>query len=999
MTQLVDGRYEKQLEAEMVRRATALLAPDGGAIPPGKIAHAIINTAARIGEEVTRRLDRVPEKQADNFYAAMGIGREAARPARVPVAFKLADTTPADLVALSSTRLSAETGETPVVFELESGIALAPGSIVGIYAVDLVNDQIFMPPPGVAAANLPRVEPILRALMSSAGAGASKLQIDPAEGLTAGKVLALGEAADATEHGILAVQGDLITIDLPLARTIHEGTPIREVTDFAPFAPGARNHQSHTLYLSHATMLDVPSALSIIVSGVEAPAETEWSWWGKTSDDGTADWQALEPAFAGGRINLKKEKGKPEKTDVAGRTGLWLRARLSGASTDSRRAQNIGLAVAGDDLCKEQHHQRCDKATSIKIAYDAIAVTTPVVPNKPYYPFGREPRIFDSFYIGCAEAFGKAGAEVSLCFTFGGPQLGPIAAISGGQGFQVFGVGTDGLLYQADFIAERPQLKPLPAPRDRDSGKSFPSQACVAARVDAGSVRVAVADKGGIYLASFKYGAPLTEDSVSWERLAGGPDDLDAEIGALFISRDAKASIYALAERPPDKDGNKAKPILLVWTKERDGFALTGRRSVLDLIPVDGGRLDAALIIEDANAGQRRSVKRTDDLTEIATLAPGDLPARERTAWAISPKDQTKDTVFYIAGFEDESSSEIESSSETLREIKLLRIRNARQQDVKHVGPCEALPIAFEPPPVNEAEWPPTLVIATEHPTRFVPQSPFAGESSQFTKILEASDIGASDNKHRRLLNWFDNAGATALVQHADMGLLYRRFDNVVIAGRKRHVILASSVPKEAQYLVFDSAAAGEGFLLSGDAEANRLLEPVPAGAEPHAEAKARFYSEAEGKSGELVMAGDIISLPGSDRDGEIVPRDDKDTVDIAVTTDEGADGSKPSGVWHITAKETSGRLEWVKPAGLPAARSLQYQLLDEIAAADKLTLVEYFQPSDDRLVQSWLDQAPLQATNAAVAVYELETFPGVKIFKFPHSLVNTAGGTVNART
>ena len=80
----------------MVRRATAVLSGDGSAVPPGKIAHAIIGVAARIGEEVTRRLDRVPEKQADNFYAAMGIGRDPARPARVPVAFKLADPAPGE---------------------------------------------------------------------------------------------------------------------------------------------------------------------------------------------------------------------------------------------------------------------------------------------------------------------------------------------------------------------------------------------------------------------------------------------------------------------------------------------------------------------------------------------------------------------------------------------------------------------------------------------------------------------------------------------------------------------------------------------------------------------------------------------------------------------------------------------------------------------------------------------------------------------------------------
>ena len=126
MTELVDGRHEQQLDAEMVRRATAVLSADGSAVPPGRIAHAIIGAAARIGEEVTRRLDRVPEKQADNFYAAMGIGRDPARPARVPVAFKLADPAPGEARAPAATRLTAETGDLPAVFEVERGITPRP---------------------------------------------------------------------------------------------------------------------------------------------------------------------------------------------------------------------------------------------------------------------------------------------------------------------------------------------------------------------------------------------------------------------------------------------------------------------------------------------------------------------------------------------------------------------------------------------------------------------------------------------------------------------------------------------------------------------------------------------------------------------------------------------------------------------------------------------------------------------------------------------------------
>ncbi|MFL5231406.1 MAG: hypothetical protein ACJ8DM_00575 [Microvirga sp.] len=964
MTELVDGRHEQQLDAEMVRRATAVLSADGSAVPPGKIAHAIIGAAARIGEEVTRRLDRVPEKQADNFYAAMGIGRDPARPARVPVAFKLADPAPGEARAPAATRLTAETGDLPAVFEVERGITLAPGSIIAMSAVDLETDRIFLPPPGVVDARLPRVAPILRFLASGAGAGATKLQIDPAEGLGPGRFLKFGSAPDGPERTIVTVEDDLVTIEPPLAATLPKGTPVREVTDFAPFAPGGQDRQSHTLYLSHSTMLEVPAALSFVVAGVEDAAAAEWSWWGKTSEEDLPDWQALEAKPVAGRLHLKKTKGKPEKRDIDGRNGLWLRARLPGGSMRSGEAQDIRLAVSGDDVCNLEHDQRCE-SQPMAVAYEGIAVTTPIVTNKPYHPFGREPRIFDSFYIGCGEAFGKAGAEVSLCFTLGGAQLGPLAAVGDGPEFQLFGVGSDGLLYQADFTAERPQLKPVPHPRGRDSRVSFLPRAPVAARLGGGNVRVAVADKGAIYLASFRYRAPLVEGSVVWERLTGEPENQDVAISALFIGDDAKASVYALAENR-----------LLVWTREANGIALNVQKQVVDLVPIQGRGIDAALIIDEAEADRRVRVVLADAReVAVATVAPEALPALERAAWAqtIDPKDPE----LYIAGFEGEP-----SSAQASQPITLVHIRGGKAE-VSRPGECEVLPIAFEPPPLDEPGWSPTLVVATERPTRFVAQQRMAGPATVFRKLLEPASIGAGDEKHRRRM--FGAFGKT-VIQHADLGLLYRTFREARIDGRTRYVADAARVPAEARYLVFEGAAEGEGFLLLADREGNRLLEPTPRGAELHREASPRFFSDADGKSGDVVVTSEGISLSDSGATGD---------VDIVLTITDAAGRQEPGGIWHLSRKAGTAEPEWRKPDAFPApgSGSLQYRLLQPIlaaarrAVAPKLALIDYFEPSDSGAVQALLDQGPLQAANAAVAVYELEAFDGVRLFKFPHDL------------
>ena len=522
-------------------------------------------------EEVTRRLDRVPDKQADNFYTAVGIGRDPARPAPVPVAFKLAETASPGLFAPAGHQADREHRRRPTIFETESGLDLAPGSIAQFVAVDLENDKIFVSPPGCRARSFP-----LRRRSSGRSSevprqGKPVVQITPPTGLARGMAISIPTAEGAAEYGISAVEGDLFTIEPPLAATFPKGTPVREVTDFAPFAPGGQDRQSHTLYLSHSTMLEVPAALSFIVAGAEDAAAAEWSWWGKTSEEGPPDWQALEPKPVAGRLRLKKAKGKPEKRDVGGRNGLWLRARLPGASTRSGEAQDIRLAVSGDDVCNAEHDQRCG-SEPMAVVYEGIAVTTPIGTNKPYHPFGREPRIFDSFYIGCAEAFGKAGAEVSLCFTLGGAAARPARGGRRRPGTPALRRRLRRPAVPGRFHRRAAAAQAGAAPARAKLRVSFLPRAPVAARVAGGNVRVAVADKGGVYLASFRYRAPLVEGSVVWERLPGEPENQDVAISALFIGDDAKASVYALAENR-----------LLVWTREANGIALNVQKQVVDL--------------------------------------------------------------------------------------------------------------------------------------------------------------------------------------------------------------------------------------------------------------------------------------------------------------------------------------------------------------------------------------------------------------------------------
>ena len=78
---------------------------------------------------------------------------------------------------------------------------------------------------------------------------------------------------------------------------------------------------------------------------------------------------------------------------------------------------------------------------------DAIVNTMPQTP-RDFYPLGREPRMFDTLYVGCAEAFSKKGATALAHFDLAEPSFIAMSAINAGViGIVVAGVDKAGALH------------------------------------------------------------------------------------------------------------------------------------------------------------------------------------------------------------------------------------------------------------------------------------------------------------------------------------------------------------------------------------------------------------------------------------------------------------------------------------------------------------------------------------------------------------------------
>ena len=894
----IDGRRYEQLKSELMRRAEVLLSDDGRALPVGKVTAALFDAVARIGEEVTRRLDKTPEKQVANFLTETRIGRDPARPAELPVAFVLAERA-ADGKALTGTRLMTS-GDEPVIFETLGDVTLIGGGIIAIRGVNAGADAITLPPDAFTSLD-PKPPEVARFLKSSASAGATKLQLNPVAGLEAGMILKLGPAADAPQHRITALEGDLVTIDPPLGQSVSVNLAVTTLSGFAPFAAGTRSRQSHVLYLGHETLFDVPSAVSLRITGLALPEATIWEWWGTTEDDEKPDWRRFKQENVGGVLELTKLKGKTVMLEVHGQTKFWLRASLTGKPDEVFRATDIRIAVAVNGLCSDKYDSICKGTTNdeaLKVDFEAIANTTPVVPNKGFHPFGREPRLFDTFYVGCVEALSKPDAKVTMCFDLGGPEFGPLVAVVYKSKALIFGVGTDGLVYSLRLEeGVTPSLEPLPPPPDTFG--SISGQVGLAAQNGPdGAVRLVAAGTGGVHLATFKFSEPITVDKVKWERLAS-PDVTDIfEQVAILAGPDGAFDVLG-----------RAKDKLVIWESETSHKAETYLGKAVDLLTINDGT--SVAIIETSDDKARIRVRTSIDEGVQATFDLEALPGTRRTAWL-----PNKSEVFIAGRKKADQASLIgllrlplsadagktllrpRGAKQPVERIKFSKVNDVPKMNEELKDSEGTLPIAFEEPdPNSDASDIPALTVATPMPQRFLFRK---AHQPGFFKAIERESIGFSGNKFRQVIA----IGGRSVMQREDFGILHRpQLWRVEQIEGERKFVATQSISKSAQYAVFAQGGKNNSFSLIHSNVSLTLLRRFAG--KPNFRRKpagdARLFAYKSGDDGSV-----------NQEDGKLVLKNDGQSGNES----EGVVAIDGEGIWILTPASGSG---WQKPDDFPA--------------------------------------------------------------------------------
>ncbi len=471
----LDERRTADFVAELRQRARAWIPSWELADGERDFGRALLEIAARFNSEVAERLDRGGEKMRRGFLDWLAVRGEAARPSRMPVVFKLADTARQAVLASAPVRLQADANDTAVVFETETDVRVMPGRLEVIVAADADNDAYYLPPPGLS--DLQPLEPLPTEwqLKSFAAAGATKLQLDPDLGLSPGTTI---EAAG-QQYRIVQVDKDLATIDPPLATGLDATLTISKVTTFAPFDGAARNWQAHALYFGDEQLFNIEAEATIeVVGSLRLRTGFTWEYWGKSESSDEPKWRLLpfddEQQDA---IVLKKPKGAIDKKEIDGKNNRWIRAyaKTIAADQDPIRADAFTIKINSSGCGKDP--TVCPPATIMPSpAAVAMANTTPLVLDNIFLPLGREPRQFDAFYLGSAEAFSKKGAQVRICLELADPTFAALAVVRAGffANTVLAGVGKDHALHVFQFnfgtISRFRDRDPLRPPLPGDNG-------------------------------------------------------------------------------------------------------------------------------------------------------------------------------------------------------------------------------------------------------------------------------------------------------------------------------------------------------------------------------------------------------------------------------------------------------------------------------------------------------------------------------------------------
>lgn len=436
--------------ADKVIEETRSLAPfyaaEWDAQAPQGAGYALLQNFAQLLFDVVQHLNQTPEKNFVEFLDRLNIKLEPPRSARAPVTFLLAPGTPQNVLIPSRTQTAAEATDTrpEVVFETEQNFLATIATLQAVYSIRPSDDTVFehlseLKNPNsselFAGKNLQEHSIYLAhsEIFNLKGKAEIKIYfIISASGLTAADFINglswewwnKDHWVPSTVPAFNEALSDFPAVTtlkshfLPTARTISVTTDVESDARFPDFG----------LLLIDKEIIGYTGKITNGFVGVtrgfranQIPGAS-----GSVEHDAGAQVTAIaSPLFVNATIGtaqdgrqlviviLKKEFDiEFTKTNVNDIENLWIRCR----TLKSPALQNSPLRNLAIDTIRGSVAPPSGQTIAPDTLFQNDVPLDIPTQAKPIYPFGRQPRVFDTFYIASKDAFSKKNADITLTF-------------------------------------------------------------------------------------------------------------------------------------------------------------------------------------------------------------------------------------------------------------------------------------------------------------------------------------------------------------------------------------------------------------------------------------------------------------------------------------------------------------------------------------------------------------------------------------------------------
>ena len=371
---------------------------------------ALIRTFSYFLKEIINRLNRVPDKNLIAFLDLLGLKLLPAIPARAPITFKITDGTLESVLVPKGTQIAAN----EIIFETEQNILATPAKLMEAYSVGYndgnVVDAIYQSPSSVLSEQ--SETDFQTKLTYTVAKGASELFLDKNEELKEGDTLNIGES----EYAIVSkVSEGKVTIEDELKQFYYAGTVIEKMNYFELF--NGKDIQKHVLYLGHNDLFNIkgPAIIKLKIEPfidklvdnnvfwqycTEDPKSNEISW--KTFDEIKKDENLI--------VLTKKQNYPVDNFKINEIESRWIRCVVP--NNDILDFDDI---IEDINVTIEPYSDISPDTVFFNDVPLDLTVSNDVLKN-PIYPFGKNSRIYDSFYIGCQDAFTKKKMDIKIKF-------------------------------------------------------------------------------------------------------------------------------------------------------------------------------------------------------------------------------------------------------------------------------------------------------------------------------------------------------------------------------------------------------------------------------------------------------------------------------------------------------------------------------------------------------------------------------------------------------